>query len=93
MREAGFIAWMNGQGDRYNPATTVQTYVAGLRAIERRYGKDLDKEWSRDDLVGIMSSVEAERKGHATGDVRYRELSGDISKLRAYGEFCSAGSG
>jgi hypothetical protein len=84
MRDDDFIAWLKMQG-RYNPSTTINT--SGLRAIARRLKANLDEEWSKDDLQRLIESIRIQREGLPTGGPEYLELSGDITKSKAYGEF------
>src|SRR5690242_1449801 len=86
MRDDQFRRWMEQQGSRYN-SSTVNTYLASLRAVERRWNVDLDREYQTDGLESLVSRIRNRREGLETGGPEYRELSADIAKLKAYGEF------
>jgi hypothetical protein len=84
-----FEHWMTAQHGRFNPSTRA-TYRSRLGRLERRYNLDLDREWSRDGFAGLIHAIQEERERIETGSRAYRDLSSDISRLRAYAEYCGA---
>jgi len=54
---------------------------------------DPDREWDRDRFDELFDAIRDERTRRDTGDDDYQRLSGRITKLKAYGEFRSAGNG
>jgi F-type H+/Na+-transporting ATPase subunit beta len=93
MRRDKFREWVISQGNRYGSSNTVNTYLTALRAIERKFGLRLDDEWSKDDFQGLIEKIKVQRAVLPAGGAEYRERSADISKLKAYGEFCNESSG
>ena len=85
MREDQFRLWMERQ--RKYQTNTMNTYLVGLRAVEQRYRVDLDKEYQGNLLETLIFRIRRERGRTETGGNEYRALSGDITKLNAYGKY------